>query len=99
MWQKALKVSDVPEGQGKVAVLNGKEIALFKREGKIYALLNLCPHRGGPLGEGSLDGDEVICPWHAWGFDVKSGQCGALNDVKQPTFEVRLDGEDVLVNV
>ena len=99
MWQKALSISDVQEGQGKVAVLNGKEVALFKREGKIYALANICPHRGGPLGEGSLDGDEVVCPWHAWSFDVKTGQCQALPDVKQPTFEVKLDGEDILVNV
>ncbi len=99
MWQKSLKVSDVPEGQGKVAALNGIEIALFKHEGKIFALANTCPHRGGPLGEGSLDGGEVICPWHAWGFDVKSGQCQTLPDVKQPTFEVKIDGEDILVNV
>ena len=99
MWQKALSISDVQEGQGKVAVLNGKEVALFKREGKIYALANICPHRGGPLGEGSLDGNEVVCPWHAWSFDVKTGQCQALPDVKQPTFEVKLDGEDILVNV
>ena len=97
MWQKSLKASEILEGQGKVAVLNGKEIALFKHEGKIFALANLCPHRGGPLGEGSLDGGEVICPWHAWGFDVKTGQCRTLPDVKQPTFEGKVDGEDILV--
>lgn len=99
MWQKSLKVSEIQEGLGNVAVLNGKEIALFKYEGKIYALANICPHRGGPLGEGSLDGSEVICPWHAWSFDVKTGQCQALPDVKQPVYEVKVDGEDILVNV
>ncbi len=99
MWQKTLKESEIQEGQGKVAVLNGKEIALFKHEGKIYALANICPHRGGPLGEGSIDGGEVVCPWHAWSFDVKTGKCQTLPEITQPSFEVKMDGEDILVNV
>ncbi len=99
MWQKTLKESEIQEGQGKVDVLNGKEIALFKHEGKIYALANICPHRGGPLGEGSLDEGTVVCPWHAWSFDVKTGKCQTLPEVTQPVFEVKIDGEDVLVNV
>ncbi len=99
MWQKSLKISEIQEGQGKVTVLNGKEIALFKHEGKIYVLDNLCPHRGGPLGEGSLDGSDVTCPWHAWSFDVKTGKCQTAPDINQPIYEVKIDGEDILVNV
>ncbi len=99
MWQKSLKISEIQEGQGKVTVLNGKEIALFKHEGKIYVLDNLCPHRGGPLGEGSLDGSDVTCPWHAWSFDVKTGKCQTPPDINQPIYEVKIDGEDILVNV
>ena len=99
MWQKVAKVTDVEEGAGKVVAAGGKEIALFKFEGAFYALENTCPHRGGPLGEGFLDGSEVTCPWHAWVFDVKTGACQTAPDVKQPSFKVKAEGEDVLVDV
>lgn len=99
MWQKVAKVTDVEEGAGKVVAAGGKEFALYKFEGTFYALDNTCPHRGGPLGEGFLDGSEVTCPWHAWVFDVKTGACQTTPDVTQPSFKVKLEGEDVLVDV
>ncbi len=99
MWQKAAKVSAVQESGSKIVVAGGKEVALFKLEGKIYALENTCPHRGGPLGEGSLEGSEVTCPWHAWTFDVKTGVCQTVPDVKQPQVEAKTDGDDILLNV
>jgi nitrite reductase/ring-hydroxylating ferredoxin subunit len=50
------------------------EVAVFNVDGKFYVLKNECPHAGGPLGEGFLDGPVVTCPWHGWQFDVTSGQ-------------------------
>lgn len=69
------KVGDIPEGHGIVVnIQDGKQIALFKINGAIYALDNACPHMGGPLGEGEIEGDVVTCPWHGWQFDVRNGE-------------------------
>ncbi len=57
-------------------------VALFNVDGEILALNNTCPHAGGPLGEGTLDGEFVECPWHGWEFNVRTGQC-----MKNPTPE------------
>ncbi|MBI3251802.1 MAG: nitrite reductase small subunit NirD [Candidatus Omnitrophica bacterium] len=99
MWQKVATISEIEEGQAKPVDAGGKPVALFKVEGQFYALDNTCPHRGGPLGEGYLKGTEVTCPWHAWTFDVKTGACQGIPGVKQATFPVKIEGDDVLVDV
>lgn len=67
---------DIPEGKSVVVLgPNGQEIALFKIKGAIWALDNACPHEGGPLGEGTIERDCVICPWHAWTFNIPTGEC------------------------
>jgi len=70
---KVASVGEVETGQGRVVEANGKTLALFNVDGVFYAMDNACAHRGGPLGEGDLDGTIVTCPWHAWRWDVKSG--------------------------
>jgi len=67
------RVGDVPLGEGRVVEAAGKVLALFNVDGVYYAVDNTCPHRGGPLGEGDLDGRTVRCPWHAWSWDVGTG--------------------------
>ena len=64
---------EVAPGEGRVVEANGRSVALFNVEGRYYAIDNVCPHRGGPLGEGDLEGAVVSCPWHAWRWDVKTG--------------------------
>jgi 3-phenylpropionate/trans-cinnamate dioxygenase ferredoxin component len=65
--------ADIGPGTGMVVSAVGKALALFNVEGAYYAVDNTCPHRGGPLGEGDLDGQVVNCPWHGWSWDVTSG--------------------------
>jgi nitrite reductase/ring-hydroxylating ferredoxin subunit len=73
---KIANVKDIPEGKGVALLLEGgEEIALFKVQGKIYALQNGCPHMGGPLGEGDVENGCVVCPWHGYQFDVATGSC------------------------
>jgi nitrite reductase (NADH) small subunit/3-phenylpropionate/trans-cinnamate dioxygenase ferredoxin subunit len=67
------RASDVPEGTGRVVEAGGRTLAVFNVGGRFYALDNECGHRGGPLGEGDLDGTTVVCPWHAWRWDVTTG--------------------------
>jgi nitrite reductase/ring-hydroxylating ferredoxin subunit len=64
---------DIPEGEGRVFEVAGRAIAVFKVDGHFHAIDNECPHRGGPLGEGELSGPIVLCPWHAWRWDVRTG--------------------------
>lgn len=66
-------VGDINPGEGRVVDVAGREIAVFNVDGRYYAIDNSCPHRGGPLGEGDLDGAVIACPWHAWRWDVTTG--------------------------
>jgi len=94
---KVAKKSEIPDDTGKLVEVNGQPIALFKVEGKVHAIYQICPHQGGPLDEGGIDGKTIICPWHGWEFDVTSGKC-VLNDaIVQPTYKVKEEGEDIYV--
>ncbi len=96
---KAAAVADLPPGTSKLVTLNGVDIALFNAGGRLCAIDNACPHRGGPLADGSLDGTIVTCPWHAWEFDVLSGACRNNPSVKARTYPVQVQGNDVLVTL
>ena len=96
--KKIAKTSDLAPGSGKVVEADGETIALFNVEGTFYAMGNTCPHRGGPLGEGSLEGNTVTCPWHGAQFNVTTGEVlapPAATGVK--SYPVRVEGEDVLI--
>jgi nitrite reductase (NADH) small subunit len=96
-FQKVAEISEVPVGQSKVVMLNNKAIALFNIDGKFYALHNLCPHEGGPLNEGRVKGHVVACPWHDLAFDVRNGQGIDGGGYCVGSYEVRLDGNDIMV--
>ena len=96
---KVATKTEIQVGTGKVIEAGGKQLAVFNCEGTFYAIENTCKHRGGPLGEGSLAGTTVTCPWHGWEYDVTSGACQMNPAVKVQTFDVKVDGDDLLVAV
>ena len=96
---KVAKVSEVPSDTGKLVEIDGEQISLFNVDGKIYAIHAICPHQGGPLNEGGLNGPNVMCPWHGWEFDVTSGVCTFNESIKQPTYKVKVEGDDVLLEM
>lgn len=96
---KVAKTNEIPAGSGKVVQAGGKTIAVFNCAGTFYAIENECKHRGGPLGEGSLSGTTVTCPWHGWEYDVTSGACLIDPSVSLSRFDVKVEGDDVLVAV
>ncbi len=98
-FTKVAKTSEIPAGSGKVVEVGGKMVALFHDDGLFYAIDNTCRHQGGPLGEGSLSGATVTCPWHGWEYDVKTGVCQADPSVTVQTFSVKVEGDDILVAV
>jgi NAD(P)H-dependent nitrite reductase small subunit len=81
---KAVPVDDLSEGEGKVVQAGLKKVALFNLEGEYHAIQNFCPHAGGFLGMGTVSGDCVRCPRHAWKFEIKTGKC-----LTNPRYEVR----------
>lgn len=96
---KVAAVGDVAAGQGAVVDAGGKSLALFNVDGAYYAVDNSCPHRGGPLGEGDLDGRVVTCPWHAWRWDVTTGANANNPAVRVACFPVAVENGAVYVEV
>jgi nitrite reductase/ring-hydroxylating ferredoxin subunit len=74
-------------------------VALFNVGGRIFATSNICLHRGGPLGQGMLTDHEVMCPWHAWTWDVRTGENTANPTLRMETYEVKVEDGAVLVSV
>ncbi len=98
-FTKVATRGDIPEGTGKTVEAGGRKIALFNLEGSFYAIDNTCKHRGGPLGEGELDGRNVVCPWHGWEYDVTTGKNVDDENIRLACFAVRLEGDDILLEL
>ncbi len=97
---KAIAKSDLGAGHGAMVELQGKKIAIFNVDETFYAVDDTCTHVGGPLSEGELEETKVTCPWHGATFDVKTGAVlgpPAADGVR--SYEVKIEGEDVLVKV
>ena len=92
-------VSDVPRGTSKEVLADDQVVALFNVDGKYYALDGVCPHAGGPLGEGMLRGTTVTCPWHGWQFDVTNGQNCLNARLSHKCYAVTVEGDDVWVEI
>jgi len=96
---RALAVSDLPPGQCTEVAVDGKPVALFNVGGAIYATSNVCLHRGGPLGQGFLSEGVVTCPWHAWSWDVVTGENTANSALKVAIYPVKVEEGQILVKV
>jgi nitrite reductase (NADH) small subunit len=94
---RVIGTADVKPGHGIVAEVNGKILAVFNVDGAFHAIDNTCIHRGGPLGEGDVEGSIVTCPWHGWQYDVTTGACVANPSAKVERYEVRVEDTDVKV--
>ena len=92
-------LEELPVGGAKEVEFEGRVYALFNVDGEISVIDGICPHQGGPLVDGCLEGTMVTCPWHGWQFDVRTGKTPLGPKIKQAVFEVKVDGEDVLVAV
>ncbi|MFQ6018404.1 MAG: Rieske (2Fe-2S) protein [Kiloniellaceae bacterium] len=95
-FQTVAKASEIAPGTMKLVDLAGKEVVIANVEGTFFAFGNKCTHVGGPLVEGALEGETVMCPWHATVFDVKSGEpLEGPGEDPVPTYEVRLEGDNI----
>ena len=90
--------SDIPAGSGRAYTVGPYEIALFNIGGEFYALENSCPHQGGPIADGWLEGPLVTCPWHGWCFDVRSGKMTLGDFARVVQFAVKREGDRIFVS-
>ena len=98
-WVRVAGLEDVPAGTGREYAVSGRIVALYNVAGEFHALDGVCPHAGGPLGEGVLQGNIVTCPWHGWQFDVVSGRHCLNANLRHTTYPVRVVGDDVFIEL
>jgi len=99
MWIAVAKLADLKPESARVVRAGKTELALTCTPDGIFAMDNTCPHSGGALGEGLVEGNKIICPLHSWEFDCKSGVCLTEKGVKQRFYSVKIEKDDVLVEV
>jgi len=92
-----IRLEELGDGTGKAVRVNGTEVAVFKCQNQLYAIQNLCPHEGAALCGGVVDGEEVICPLHAYRFNLKTGVCSTDPNLKARTFRLIPQGEGFTV--
>lgn len=96
---RVAKAVEIAPGKIQEVQVEGKTIAVANVGGKFYAISNTCIHRGGPLGQGPLEGNVVTCPWHGWSYDVRNGRTGHNQAAGVPCYPVELRGEEVFVDI
>jgi nitrite reductase (NADH) small subunit len=93
-------VDDLPIGLGRAFEIDGKPVAVFRtRDEKIFAIHGICPHKNGPLADGMLAGDQVVCPYHAYRFHGATGECDQAGVCAIPTYSVEVSNGHVFVTV
>lgn len=99
-WVRLCKLAEAPpEGRVLEVEVDGVQICLANVGGELSALDNICPHRQGPLGQGWLEGGAVVCPWHSWAFDAKTGAASYPLGERVAVFPLQVAEEDVLVDI
>ena len=95
---KVAAIEEIPIGQAKKVRVGNKDMAIFNVQGTFYAIDDSCPHRGGPLSEGELEGLEVTCPWHGAAFNITTGAhlCPPANS-GIITYKVQVIGNEVMI--
>ena len=92
-------LSQLPENSAMEVEVSGELYAVCNLGGSLTALSGVCPHSFGPLGQGQIHDGRVVCPWHMWEFDCRSGEYDRDPSRRVATYVVKLEGEDILLQV
>ena len=98
-YTKVLKCDDLEIGKSAIIEVGDKEIALFNYKGEYYAIDNICPHRGAPLGEGRIEEGILICPNHEWRFELKSGWCPQNPELSTEVYPIKINDGKIYVRL
>lgn len=93
------KVGAIAPGEGQAFAVNGRMVAVFHIDGGYQAIDDFCPHMGASLAGGYVEHGLVSCPWHAWRFKICDGTWCDNPRIKIDTFEVKVEGDEILVKV
>jgi len=96
---RAAKTDELPAGSVREFQVEGTTLAIANVDGKFYAINNTCLHRGGPLGQGELQGKILTCPWHGWQYDVTTGKLTMNPTVGVKCYALEVKGEDIWVDL
>jgi nitrite reductase (NADH) small subunit len=93
-------ISELPRpGEVVEMIVDGKTLCIAHAGGTVAVLDGVCPHEGGPLGEGSIEGGRVVCPWHSFSFDLHSGESEQDPELKAQVFESKIEGDELLARL
>src|ERR1700712_231808 len=98
-WIRLANATELPMGALIEAEHDGRYVALCNINGEVRAMDGTCPHQGGPLGEGALNGEFVTCPWHMWDFHSSTGACSFNENVRVAVYAVRTEGGTIVVDL
>ena len=94
------RASEIPVGKGRLIDSDAMPVAVFNTgEGRFCAVSALCPHEDGPLADGWLEGDAVVCPWHGFDFDLATGACRVAEDLSIAVYRTRVSDGVVEVDL
>lgn len=88
-----------PSGEAREFPCGDKMVCVANVNGTITAMDNVCLHRGGPLGQGVIEGGKLVCPWHGWQWDPKTGAAVHAPEAKVTVYPLKLENDDVLIEV
>ncbi|HYL34864.1 MAG TPA: Rieske (2Fe-2S) protein [Bryobacteraceae bacterium] len=91
-------LSQLPPGSVMEVTLGDESYAVCNAGGELHALTGICPHAGGPVGQGTLQDHLLVCPWHEWAYDCRSGENDYDPAVKLDKFAVKVEGDDILLD-
>jgi nitrite reductase/ring-hydroxylating ferredoxin subunit len=92
-------LSELPPGAVKEVEVGDVTFAVCNVDGALHCIGGTCPHAGGPLGQGTLEGNTLVCPWHGWEFDCRSGLSALGDDLQVETYPVRVQDGNIFIEV
>ena len=98
-WIRAAHLDECPPGALLEVVVGDRIVALANVEGHLFALDGICPHQGGSLGKGHLEGCFLKCPWHGWRFNVRNGKHESTSSVVQDRFPLTVKEGTILIDL
>jgi nitrite reductase (NADH) small subunit len=97
---KIAERSDLPAcGKVKELFANGKFMCVANVNDEICVMDNVCPHWGGPLGQGRIEDGKLVCPWHGWIFDPKTGETSRRANTRVAVYKVKIEGDNVFMEL
>lgn len=96
-YRKVAEITEVPPNHAVKVNIEDEEIALFNLRGEFYAISDVCPHRGAPLSEGFLEQEKVLCPWHCFDFNLKTGECQVASHLRVATYPLKIEDGSIFI--